>query len=289
MCLFYFYFFLTWLAEGRSLSRALSRDFLFANFFWLLTVAKDLRIVGKIVRYPYQRIHEVAKICSPEIQGCDLVFCLAAFSQDPELYHLLTAAKLLSTFTSPVSYALFVSRKSSSLPFFFFFFCQKVVIGALQEIPSLVKSPLWGLGPVNLRLLVAVCRKPHPCVWSCSGGLEQAHIAVSPVLPSVLEPLPLSHPTMSLWSQQDHSPANCTQTSQCLGFVNLPLWCFKAEKSYRMPEHGLSGKQCSTFNSSNCSLFIMIKKLPSAWAVRLVCQRKQMLDFCFCFYLVRIR
>lgn len=74
MCLFLFIYLLTWLAEGRSLSRALCRNFLFVKFLWLLTVTKDLRVGERIARYPYQRIHEVAKIWSSEIWGCDLVF-----------------------------------------------------------------------------------------------------------------------------------------------------------------------------------------------------------------------
>lgn len=102
-----------------------------------MTVTKDLRVGERIARYPYQRIHEVAKIWSSEIWGCGLVFRPAAFSQDPELHYLLTAAKLPSTFMSPMSHALFVSRKSRRA-LLLVFFCQKVVIAALQESSGLL-------------------------------------------------------------------------------------------------------------------------------------------------------
>lgn len=39
-------------------------------------------------------IFEEVKVCSPEIQRCDLIFCPPPSSQDPELYHfMVTTAK----------------------------------------------------------------------------------------------------------------------------------------------------------------------------------------------------
>ena len=42
-----------------------------------------------------KQISELGKICSLEVQDCDLAFCPAPFSQDAELHHLMvTAAKV---------------------------------------------------------------------------------------------------------------------------------------------------------------------------------------------------
>lgn len=35
---------------------------------------------------------EEAKVCCPKVQDCDLPFCHAPLSQDPELHHLLVTA-----------------------------------------------------------------------------------------------------------------------------------------------------------------------------------------------------
>lgn len=51
-----------------------------------MAVAKDLIVVGKIVRHPYQPREE--RICSPEAQGCDLAFC-PPFSSDLVLHYAM--------------------------------------------------------------------------------------------------------------------------------------------------------------------------------------------------------
>lgn len=57
-----------------------------------LILLEPSSLQDSIPQNPSKQIHELARVCPPEAQGCDPPVCLVLFSQDPELHHLIVTA-----------------------------------------------------------------------------------------------------------------------------------------------------------------------------------------------------
>ena len=63
-----------------------------------------------------KQIPEMAKVCSPEIQACDLPFCFVPSSQDPKLHHLMVTAAKAAPDTNIINRFSFVHIRTSREP-----------------------------------------------------------------------------------------------------------------------------------------------------------------------------
>lgn len=82
---------------------------------------------------------EPAKVCSPEIWGCDPAFCPALSSQDLEFHHAQSLQpRLPLTFTSLTSSSLFVSMRSRRFPCWVLSHSSYVSINTFHKLPELL-------------------------------------------------------------------------------------------------------------------------------------------------------
>ena len=83
-----------------------------------------------------KQIPEEATVCSPEVQGCDLTFCPAPSSQDPELHHLTVTITKVPFDLHILSEAFLICeyevQQSTSPHWLLFHLCQEIIINALQ-------------------------------------------------------------------------------------------------------------------------------------------------------------
>lgn len=142
-------------------------------------------------------IFEEAKVCCPAIQFLDLGFCLPS-SLDTGLCHLwVTAVKVTFDIISTISPSLLMSMKFSRGPPLLIgssILGWEFVTDTPQEHHGLLyhhsnwchggSSPFWELGPVNLRVLLTVHRRPHQFVHlrSLKQDLRGSHFSTIALL-----------------------------------------------------------------------------------------------------------